>query len=243
MLFPNFYYLCPLYNVSMEQTPRHVAIIMDGNGRWAHSKGLERSDGHKRGVESLRSVVEAAVECGVEYLTVYAFSTENWGRPQSEVSGIMELLSLTIAAQADDLAKNGVRLSFIGDISALSSTLQNTITQASNVYIETVNMNLVVALNYSSRWDIVKAVNEIAQSGCIEIDEKRIKQHLSTSTMPDVDFLIRTSGEQRLSNFLLWELSYAELHFTETLWPDFKGDEFRQALQLYATRNRRYGKL
>lgn len=227
----------------MNQTPRHVAIIMDGNGRWAHNHNKERLEGHARGVDALQSVVTYAAHCGVEWLTVYAFSTENWGRPQSEVGGIMELLSATIAAKATELAKNGVRLKFIGDISGLNPALQHTITEAGNVYIESIKMYLVVALNYSARWDIVRAASEIAASGAKEVNEQTIKAHLSTADMPDVDLLIRTSGEQRLSNFMLWELSYSELYFTDTLWPDFSDKHFKQALQWFWQRERRYGKL
>lgn len=227
----------------MENTPRHVAIIMDGNGRWAAAGGKDRLDGHRIGVMALRRTVLAAADSEVEYLTVYAFSTENWGRPEAEVYGIMELLSQTLVDQATDLAKNGVRLSFIGDICGLSLELQNNITTACGVYVDKVKLNLVVALNYSARQDIVRSVQRIVSEGVHDVSEDTIKQHLSTAGMPDVDLLIRTSGEQRLSNFLLWELSYAELYFTETLWPDFSAEQFMLALQWFDSRSRRYGKL
>ncbi|MEG0466683.1 MAG: polyprenyl diphosphate synthase [Mucinivorans sp.] len=222
---------------------RHVALVMDGNGRWAQAHGYDRLRGHQEGVESLRDVVRTAADSGVEYLTVYAFSTENWGRPASEVQGLMELLAHTIVAEAEPLARSGVRLSFIGDQAALPDNLQQNMLAVSQIEIPNIKLHLVVALNYGAREDIVNAVNHIVASGVTTIDKQTLAAHLATRDLPEVDFLIRTSGEQRLSNFLLWELSYSEIYFTSVLWPDFRGAQFTEALEWFAGRSRRYGKL
>lgn len=227
----------------MANSVRHVAIIMDGNGRWAEAHGQDRLYGHTNGVSALRSVVSQAASSEVEYLTVYAFSTENWGRPQVEVDGLMELLASTIISEALPLASNGVRLRFIGQTDALPVVLQRNIESVSKIEIQNIRLNLVVALNYSGRSDIVMAVNRILSAGVERVSERAIAENLSTSGIPDVDLLIRTSGEQRLSNFLLWETSYSEIYFTDVLWPDFKGEEFRSALEWFAGRSRRFGKL
>ncbi len=228
-----------------DNIPRHVAIIMDGNGRWAEQQGQERLYGHGRGVESVRSVVQTAVELGVEYLTIYAFSTENWGRPAQEVDGLMSLLSQTILAETDALATNGVRMRFIGNLEGLPANLQDTLRQAEQTPIEQVRMTLVIALNYSSRWEIARAVQWIVAEGRTsdEITESLIADHLATRGIPDPELLIRTSGEQRLSNFLLWQLSYTELYFTPTLWPDFDGKAFSEAIRAYTLRDRRFGRI
>ncbi len=223
------------------KVPRHVAIIMDGNRRWAQSHNLETVDGHRAGVDSLKSCVREAKELGVEYLTVYAFSTENWGRPMQEVQAIMELFSMVVVAEAKELAKNSVRLRFIGDIGVLSEKLRRQIVEVEAMEIEQVKMTLVVAMNYSSRWDIVSAVQRVIDSGKSVVAQEDIASELSTNFLPDVDLVIRTSGEQRLSNFMLWESSYAELYFTDILWPDFNEQEFREAVEWYAYRERRYG--
>lgn len=225
--------------------PEHVAIIMDGNGRWAAQHGHERLWGHSHGVESVRSVVKKSVELGIRYLTIYAFSTENWGRPEDEVSGLMSLLASTIANETKELAESGVRMKFIGGISALPKNLQKMINEAENVPIAEIRLTLIIALNYSSRWEITDAVKKIVQSGISaqEITEKTICDNLTTTGIPDPDLLIRTSGEIRLSNFLLWQLSYSELYFTDTFWPDFDGDALKDAVEYYSKRNRRWGKL
>lgn len=227
----------------MTKTARHVALIMDGNGRWAQAHGWDRLKGHAQGVESLRAVVRAAADSGVEWLTVYAFSTENWNRPKQEVDGLMELLAQTIIKEAEPLAQNGVRLSFVGDISALPVQLQENIARVSEIEVAPIRLNLVVALNYGSRADIVAAVNKVIALGVDHVDQQDITDNLSTSHLPQVDLLIRTSGEQRLSNFMLWEMSYAEIYFTEVLWPDFREAEFLSALEWYSGRDRRFGKL
>lgn len=227
----------------MSNVAKHVALIMDGNGRWAEAHGYDRLRGHSQGVEALRDVVRAAADSQVEYLTVYAFSTENWGRPKDEVDGLMELLAMTIFAEGKPLAQSGVRLSFIGDLGALPEKLRRNIDSLSQLSIDRVKLNLVVALNYSAREDIVMAVNDIVRKGVGQIDQQTISSHLSTAKLPEVDLLIRTSGEQRLSNFLLWELSYAEIYFTEVLWPDFRAKQFIGALDWFEGRSRRFGKL
>lgn len=227
-----------------DNIPAHVAVIMDGNGRWARQRSLDRIEGHRRGVDALREVVGEAAKCGVKWLTVYAFSTENWGRPTDEVRGIMELLSKVILAEADELAKNRVRLRFIGKIDELSLDLQAQIEAAQRIEIEEVAMTLNVALNYSARQDILNAavrIAELSKRGEVEVTEELMECNLATAGSGDVDLVVRTSGEQRLSNFLLWESSYAELYFTETLWPDFGAAGFREALRWYAARDRRYG--
>ncbi len=236
----------------MDNIPTHVAIIMDGNGRWATREGVEKVEGHKRGVDSLRNAVKAANDWGVKFLTVYAFSTENWGRPADEVKALMELFSIVVIREAQELAKAGIRLSFIGAIDELSTTLQEQIEEVSKIYIEKEKMTLVVAMNYSARWDIVnaakkmvkqselrKAVNRGVESNRSDVEE--FSSYLSTSFMPDVDLVIRTSSEQRLSNFMLWESAYAELYFTDKLWPDFSKEDFAKALEWYNGRQRRFG--
>lgn len=223
--------------------PQHVAIIMDGNGRWAKEQNQQRIYGHQYGVQSVRSVVQIAAKIGVRYLTVYAFSTENWGRPEDEVQGIMELLSATILSQTSDLQSNRVRLKFIGNLTELSSELQQRIVWAENVEILEPVMTLVVALNYSARWEITRAMQQIVDSGipASAITQETISNHLTTASIPDPELLIRTSGEVRLSNFLLWQLSYTELYFTSTLWPDFSGEQFMEAIKEYNRRQRRFG--
>ncbi|MFI3298261.1 MAG: polyprenyl diphosphate synthase [Rikenellaceae bacterium] len=220
--------------------PHHVAIIMDGNGRWAAKEGKERVEGHTKGVEALRRAVQVARKQGVRYLTVYAFSTENWGRPQQEVDAIMELFSRVVIKEAKELAQNNIALRFIGDTKALSTALQEQIVEVESMGI-IAEMTLVVAINYSARWDIMQATQRLVNSTVQDIKEEDFKAHLSTAKFPDVDLVIRTSGEQRLSNFLLWESSYAELYFTERLWPEFDKNDFNAALEWYVDRDRRFG--
>ncbi len=213
---------------------------MDGNGRWAANEGKQRVEGHTRGVDSLRGAVQTARESGIKYLTVYAFSTENWGRPQQEVDAIMELFSRVVIKEAKELAQNNIALRFIGDTKALSPALQEQIIEVESMDI-VAEMTLVVAINYSARWDIMQATQRLVNSNMQDIKEEDFKAHLSTAKFPDVDLVIRTSGEQRLSNFLLWESSYAELYFTERLWPEFDKNDFNAALEWYVDRDRRFG--
>lgn len=234
--------------------PVHVAIIMDGNGRWAISGGKSRLEGHRSGVDSVREVVRVASDVGIRYLTIYAFSTENWGRPVDEVDGIMDLISYTIIAEADRLCRAGVAMRFIGDRGGLSAELVSRMESVEAMEVQDLRMTLVIAINYSSRWEITQAVQRIVERTAIhdqgaegaeiaQICEGDISRELSTAFMPDPDLLIRTSGEQRLSNFMLWQLSYTELYFTKVLWPDFTADEFIKALEQYALRDRRFGTL
>ncbi len=220
--------------------PTHVCIIMDGNGRWAVQNNKEKVDGHRAGVQSLRRCVMAARKAGVKFLTVYAFSTENWGRPKDEVEAIMEIFSMVVMEQAAELAKNNIRLTFIGGREELKPELQEKMAQVEKMQIEAEEMTLVVALNYSARWDIVNAANALASSG-EQITAESLQKNLSTGALPDVDLVIRTSGEQRLSNFMLWEASYAELYFTDKHWPDFEEQDFDEAIAWYTCRDRRFG--
>ena len=223
-----------------ENIPRHVAVIMDGNGRWAKERGQERVYGHVNGVESMRKVIRAAMKWGVKYLTAYAFSTENWGRPREEVDALMELLCRTIADETDELDANGVRIRFIGQTDVLSDVVRESISRSEH---------LIIALNYSSRWEIVRMAQRVAaqvRDGDLQvcdIDAEVVSRNLETAGIPDPDLLIRTSGELRLSNFLLWQLSYSELYFTETYWPDFDEAQFDRAIEEYRKRERRYGVL
>ena len=227
--------------------PQHIAIIMDGNGRWARQRGKERSEGHIAGMNSLRETVRNAAEAGVKYLTVYAFSTENWGRPQAEVDALMELICKGVEMESEELAKVGIRVKTIGDRSRFSDRVKASLEKIEQMTQAGENMTFVLALNYSSRSEMTTAVQNIAKrvaTGEIkaeEIDEKMISESLYTSFMPDPDLIIRTSGECRLSNFLMWQASYSEFYFTPTLWPDFDKAELEKALEAYSARDRRYG--
>lgn len=227
--------------------PQHIAIIMDGNGRWARQRGKERSEGHIAGMNSLRETVRNAAETGVKYLTVYAFSTENWGRPQAEVDALMELICKGVEMESEELAKVGIRVRTIGDRSRFSDKVKASLEKIEQMTQAGENMTFVLALNYSSRSEMTTAVQNIAKrvaAGEIkaeEIDEKMISESLYTSFMPDPDLIIRTSGECRLSNFLMWQASYSEFYFTPTLWPDFDKAELEKALEAYSARDRRYG--
>ena len=227
--------------------PQHIAIIMDGNGRWARQRGKERSEGHIAGMNSLRETVRNAAEAGVKYLTVYAFSTENWGRPQAEVDALMELICKGVEMESEELAKVGIRVRTIGDRSRFSDKVKASLEKIEQMTQAGENMTFVLALNYSSRSEMTTAVQNIAKqvaAGEIkaeEIAEKMISESLYTSFMPDPDLIIRTSGECRLSNFLMWQASYSEFYFTPTLWPDFDKAELEKALEAYSARDRRYG--
>ena len=228
--------------------PKHVAVIMDGNGRWAQSKGQPRVYGHRNGVKAVDQTTEAATELGIEYLTLYAFSTENWGRPKSEVDALMELLVETIKLEVPKLQKNNIRLQAIGNLLRLPKHSRETLQEAIEATAGNDRMTLVLALNYSAKWEIIEAVRSIANSareGRLDpanIDETTFTEALSTKGMPDPELLIRTSGEARISNFLLWQLAYAELHFTPTFWPDFRKEHFFQAIIDFQDRERRFGK-
>ena len=234
--------------IDAARLPRHVAVIMDGNGRWAQQRGQPRVFGHRNGVEAVDQTVEAAAELGIEYLTLYAFSTENWGRPQDEVDALMGLLVETIRQEIPKLLDNSIRLEAIGDLTRLPAHSRATLQDAIRETAGGTRMTLVVALNYSAKWEIVEAVRALAHraaEGRLEpaaITEDTVSEALSTKGMPDPELLIRTSGETRISNFLLWQLAYAELHFTETFWPDFRRVHFYRAILDYQGRERRFGK-
>lgn len=227
--------------------PQHVAIIMDGNGRWAKQHGKQRYEGHIAGVESVRCALRAAVSSGVKYLTLYAFSTENWGRPAAEVEAIMELFCKSVVGETPELKKQGVRVRIIGEKERFSSRVLELIDQIEESTMEGDKLTLVLAFNYSARREIMLATQQIARrvaEGELrweDVSEKTIEESLMTRSIPDPDLIIRTSGECRLSNFLLWQASYAEFYFPEVLWPDFDEKEFAKALEVFAKRDRRYG--
>ncbi len=234
-------------NNTEARIPRHVAIIMDGNGRWAQQRGLERPEGHIAGVEAVRRALKAAAAEGVEYLTLYTFSTENWGRPKAEVDGIMELFCKSVVAETPELKAQGVRAKIMGDRSAFSEKVNHYIDRIESETAEGDRITLIFAMNYSSRHEITESFKDMArriaegQLSPEEIDAETISRNLYSSDYPDPDLIIRTGGEYRLSNFLLWQAAYSELYFTPTLWPDFDRDSFREALDSYARRQRRYG--
>jgi len=234
--------------INKERLPKHIAIIMDGNGRWAEEKGQERLYGHFHGVESVRNIVEGCAELGIGYLTLYAFSTENWDRPEQEVEGLMALLVDTIRKEVPTLNKNNIRLHVIGDMQMLPDFAKKTLDEALEMTSTNTGLNLVMALSYSSRWELVNAVKQIGmdiQSGKIApeaITQDTLQQYLSTSKFPDPELMIRTSGEYRISNFLLYQLAYAELYFTNTRWPDFRKDHLYEAILDFQSRERRFGK-
>lgn len=235
-------------SINMQRLPRHIAIIMDGNGRWAKEKGEDRLYGHLHGVESVRNIVEGTAELGIEYLTLYAFSTENWERPAYEVAGLMELLVDTIRKEVPTLNKNNIRLHVIGDTSMLPTSAKNELDEAIKETSVNTGLNLIMALSYSSRWEIINAVQAIAndvQGGKLNagsVDNDVFHTYLATAGFPDPELMIRTSGEYRISNFLLYQLAYAELHFTNTLWPDFRKENLYEAILDYQGRERRFGK-
>jgi undecaprenyl diphosphate synthase len=227
--------------------PQHVAIIMDGNGRWAKKRGQHRIFGHEGGVKAVRETVEAAAELGIKYLTLYAFSTENWNRPKEEVDALMGLLVKTINLETKTLNSNNIRLLAIGDISSLHKECYNELMEAIDNTSSNTGLCLVLALSYSSKWEITNAMKQIAtmiekkQIGPEKIDAELISSMLTTKNIPDPELLIRTSGEYRISNFLLWQIAYAELYFTSTLWPDFRKKDLHKAIASYQKRERRFG--
>jgi undecaprenyl diphosphate synthase len=228
--------------------PKHVAVIMDGNGRWAKKQGLKRVLGHKRGVEAVRETVEASVELGIEALTLYAFSTENWKRPKMEVDTLMSILVSSLKKEIDTFQKNKVKLQAIGNIDKLPVMARNQLKEVMKITEKNDGMILTLALNYGAKEELIRATKTISKKivnnelKIEEIDEKIINSHLYTFTLPVVDFLIRTSGEMRISNFLLWQIAYAELYFTDVLWPDFRKKNFYEAILNYQRRERRFGK-
>jgi undecaprenyl diphosphate synthase len=235
-------------SIDMQRLPKHIAIIMDGNGRWAKEKGQDRLFGHLNGVESVRDIVEGCAELGIDYLTLYAFSTENWDRPAYEVTGLMELLVETIRKEVPVLNKNNIRLHVIGDMDMLPQNARLELSEAITETSTNTGLNLVMALSYSSRWEIINAVQNIAvdiTKGKIkpeEISDESFQKYLTTGDFPDPELMIRTSGEHRISNFLLYQLAYAELYFTDTRWPDFRKDNLYEAIIDFQNRERRFGK-
>jgi undecaprenyl diphosphate synthase len=230
-----------------DSLPEHIAIIMDGNGRWARARHLPRTAGHKRGVETTSRIVRLCGEKGIGALTLFAFSSENWRRPQEEVSTLMELFVLALKREIKQLNKNNVRLRFIGDRSAFSAKLQAGIQEAEQVTSGNTGLQLQIAANYGGRWDIVQAVRHMAEAvqagdlGIEEIDEQQLAARITTADLPEPDLFIRTGGEHRISNFLLWQLAYSELYFTDVLWPDFSEKDLDAAIDSFACRQRRFG--
>lgn len=235
-------------NLDLSKLPQHIAIIMDGNGRWAQEQGQDRLFGHYQGVISVRKVVEAATEIGIQYLTLYAFSTENWERPQEEVTGLMTLFVDTIAKEVPDLHKNNIKLRFIGNLNLLPPHAKQALDNATAQTAHNTGLTLIVALSYSSRWELVEATKNIAtkvQQGTLQVDqitEATLSESLATKDFPDPELMIRTSGEYRISNFLLYQLAYAELYFSDIRWPEFRKEDLVKAIVEFQTRERRFGK-
>ena len=234
--------------IDKNRLPRHVAIIMDGNGRWAKAKGKDRSFGHQEGVVSVRKIMDAVTQLGLKYLTLYTFSTENWNRPEEEGQALMSLLGSAIHRETPDMMKKNVRLTAIGDLSRLREDAYNTLQECIDTTSANTGTTLVLALSYSSRWEITRAARQLAQEvleqkiNPNDITEAMVSDHLTTKNIPDPDLLIRTGGEKRISNFLLWQLSYAEFFFTDVFWPDFREEELYEAILYYQQRERRFGK-
>jgi undecaprenyl diphosphate synthase len=230
-------------DINPDEMPKHIAIIMDGNGRWAKNKGEERIFGHLNGVESVRAVVEAALQTGVRYLTLYAFSTENWNRPKEEVAALMDLLVTTLVKETEDLKGKGVCLSTIGDLKALPKDCQVQLKSTAELNPEPHRLDLILALNYSSKWELIEAVKDIVRGGVSvdDINSEMFEGYLKTAGIPDPELMIRTSGEHRISNFMLWQLAYTEFHFTPVLWPDFRREHFLAAIYDFQNRERRFG--
>lgn len=233
--------------IDLTRLPEHVAIIMDGNGRWAKARGLDRSEGHVQGVTTVRQITEIASEIGIKYLTLYTFSTENWNRPQTEVDALMNLIVIAIERETADLIKNNVRLEMIGDFSRMPDFAYQRLLRCIADTSACTGLTLVLAISYSSRWEITEAVKAIArevESGTItpdSITSETVSQHLATKNMPDPDLLIRTGGDFRISNFLLWQVAYSEIYVTSTYWPDFTKDDFCKAVIQFQSRERRFG--
>jgi undecaprenyl diphosphate synthase len=236
------------HQIDPSRVPQHIAIIMDGNGRWAQEQGQDRLFGHFHGVQSVRDIVEGCAEIGVKYLTLYAFSTENWDRPEKEVTGLMELLVETIRKEVPILNGNNIKMHAIGALTMLPPSARQALQEAIDMTAENTGLNLIMALSYSSRWELVDAVKKIATDvkagklGVEEIGQETLQQYLSTSQFPDPELMIRTSGEYRISNFLLYQLAYAELYFTQTRWPDFRKENLYEAIVDFQNRERRFGK-
>ena len=235
--------------IDLTRLPEHIAIIMDGNGRWAQNQGKFRHFGHESGVLSVKDVVEGCVEVGIKYLTMYTFSTENWNRPAEEVNALMELFISTINQETETLNKNNIKLNAIGDISSLPQQCINDLASAMEKTAHNTRCTLTLALSYSSKWELVEAARKLAQQVADEkitieeINEKNFEAQLTTVNIPDPELVIRTSGEHRISNFLLWQMAYAELYFTDTLWPDFRREDLFEAIVDYQKRERRFGKI
>ena len=227
-------------NYELNNIPQHIAIIMDGNGRWANERGKERSYGHQAGVEAVRRITTECSNLGVKYLTLYTFSTENWGRPADEIAALMGLVLTSL--EDEIFMKNNVRFRVIGDVKRLPDVVQQKLRETEEHTANNDHMTMIIALSYSSRWEITEAVRQIVEEGVQDITEDTISQHLATSFMPDPDLLIRTGGELRISNYLLWQIAYSELYFCDTYWPDFNEAELHKAIESYQKRQRRYGK-
>ncbi|MCC5928244.1 MAG: isoprenyl transferase [Cyclobacteriaceae bacterium] len=236
-------------SIDKENLPKHIAIIMDGNGRWAKKQGARRIFGHKNAIQAVRESSEICAELGIKYLTLYAFSTENWKRPQAEVFGLMELLVSTIQSETQTLIKNNIRLEAIGDIEALPVKCQKELQDSINKTCKNDGLTLILALSYSGRWEIVEAVKKVlkdVKSGLLSEDNismELFSNYLCTKGIPDPELLIRTSGEMRISNFLLWQIAYTELYITDVLWPDFRKEHLKEAIASYQKRERRFGKV
>lgn len=237
-----------LDKIDMNNVPRHVAIIMDGNGRWARKKGLERTEGHIKGIDSVREVIEAASKLQVGFITIYAFSTENWARPRQEVDTLMDLMVQAITHETENLLANGVRLEFIGDVNRLPRKTRDTLLNCIELTSRGERITLILALSYSSRWELTEAAKAIAadvKSGVLDehnISETTVSNYLTTKSFPDPDLLIRTGGDVRISNFLLWQMAYSELYFTDVFWPDFGQESFFEAILDFQKKERRFGK-
>ena len=240
--------MSPLEKIDRSRLPKHVAIIMDGNGRWAKQRGLMRSIGHENGVTTVRQITEIASELGIGYLTLYTFSTENWNRPQQEVDALMNLIVVSIEQQTPDLIKNNVRLTTIGDMGRMPAFARDRLNKCMDDTSHCTGLVLCLALSYSSRWEIVEACKTIAarvangQVNADDIDAEMVSEALATRNMPDPDLLIRTAGDERISNFLLWQIAYSELYFTDKFWTDFTKEDFCEAIVDYQGRERRFGK-
>jgi undecaprenyl diphosphate synthase len=235
-------------DISVDKLPVHIAIIMDGNGRWATQHGKDRIFGHRQAVESVRSVIEAAAELGIKYLTLYAFSTENWERPDDEVTALMGIMVQSLNDETATLLKNYIRMSAIGDFTRLSDDVLERLSETIRLTSSSKGLNLVIAISYGSRWEITEAAKKMAADICNgtlkneSVNEEEFEKYLNTYGIPDPDLLIRTSGELRISNFLLWQIAYTELYFTEKLWPDFRKEDFYNAIIDFQKRERRFGK-
>lgn len=236
-------------NIDLNNLPQHIAVIMDGNGRWAKGRGAARIFGHQNAIQAVREITESCAELGVKYLTLYAFSTENWGRPKIEVEGLMQLLVSTIRKETKTLTKNQVKLATIGDIVNLPKICQNELMEAIEATKNNTGLTLILALNYSGRWELVEAIKKISRDvcsghlSCDDINKELIPNYLNTKNIPDPELLIRTSGEMRISNFLLWQLAYTEIYISDILWPDFRKENLYDAINAYQQRERRFGKI